>query len=32
VVDYFTLSGDETGWLRNKSGATRLGFAFLLGT
>jgi hypothetical protein len=22
VVDYFTLSGDEAGWLRNKSGAT----------
>ncbi|MEU9324766.1 hypothetical protein AB0D91_13305 [Streptomyces canus] len=21
-MDYFTLSGDEAGWLRNKSGAT----------
>ncbi len=27
VVDYFTLSGDETGCLRNKGGATRPGFA-----
>ncbi|MEY9988551.1 transposase/transposase-like protein [Streptomyces sp. V4I8] len=26
-MDYSTLSGDEAGWLRNKSGATRLGFA-----
>jgi hypothetical protein len=23
VVDHFTLSGDEAGWLRNKTGATR---------
>jgi hypothetical protein len=30
VVDQFTLSGDEAGWLRNKSGATRLGFAVQL--
>ncbi|MFJ9900511.1 DUF4158 domain-containing protein [Streptomyces sp. NPDC091280] len=30
VVDHFTLSGDETGWLRNKTGATRLGFAVQL--
>ena len=30
VVDHFTLSGDEAGWLRNKSGATRLGFAVQL--
>lgn len=27
VVDHFTLSSDEAGWLRNKTGATRLGFA-----
>ncbi|MEU6405908.1 DUF4158 domain-containing protein [Streptomyces sp. NPDC046985] len=27
MVDHFTLSEDETGWLRNKTGATRLGFA-----
>lgn len=27
VVEHFTLVGDEVGWLRNKSGATRLGFA-----
>lgn len=30
VVDLFTLSGDEAGWLRNKTGATRLGFAVQL--
>jgi hypothetical protein len=30
VVDHFTLSGDEAGWLRNKTGATRLGFAVQL--
>ncbi|WP_406353489.1 Tn3 family transposase [Streptomyces sp. NBC_01635] len=30
VVDHFALSGDEVGWLRNKSGATRLGFAVQL--
>ncbi|MFF7780446.1 DUF4158 domain-containing protein [Streptomyces tanashiensis] len=30
VVDHFTLSSDEAGWLRNKSGATRLGFAVQL--
>ncbi|MER5758852.1 DUF4158 domain-containing protein [Streptomyces sp. NPDC002082] len=30
VVDHFTLSGDEVGWLRNKTGATRLGFAVQL--
>ncbi|MGW5126955.1 DUF4158 domain-containing protein [Streptomyces sp. NPDC004069] len=30
VVDHFTLSGDEAGWLRNKSGSTRLGFAVQL--
>ncbi len=30
VVDHFTLSGDEAGWVRNKSGATRLGFAVQL--
>ncbi|MFC5852751.1 DUF4158 domain-containing protein [Streptomyces chlorus] len=29
-MDYFTLSGDEAGWLRNKSGATKLGFAVQL--
>ncbi|WP_234422343.1 DUF4158 domain-containing protein [Streptomyces sp. NRRL F-6674] len=29
-MDHFTLSGDEAGWLRNKSGATRLGFAVQL--
>ncbi|XMN10610.1 hypothetical protein ACK8N7_33500 [Streptomyces griseobrunneus] len=27
VVDHFTQSGDEAGWLRNKTGATRPGFA-----
>ncbi|MGW9497404.1 DUF4158 domain-containing protein [Streptomyces prasinus] len=27
VVDHFTLDGDETRWLRNKTGVTRLGFA-----
>ncbi|MGW1055550.1 hypothetical protein ACWD4N_26640 [Streptomyces sp. NPDC002586] len=26
VVDHFTLSSDEACWLRNKTGATRLGF------
>lgn len=30
VVDHFTLNGDEVTWLRNKSGATRLGFAVQL--
>ncbi|WP_443077932.1 DUF4158 domain-containing protein [Streptomyces sp. NBC_01450] len=30
VVDHLTLSGDEAGWLRNKTGATRLGFAVQL--
>ena len=30
VVDHFTLIGDELDQLRNKSGATRLGFAVLL--
>ncbi|MBM9506721.1 DUF4158 domain-containing protein [Streptomyces sp. KK5PA1] len=30
VVDHFTLNGDESGWLRNKTGATRLGFAVQL--
>ncbi|MFE0201596.1 DUF4158 domain-containing protein, partial [[Kitasatospora] papulosa] len=30
VVDHFTLSSDEAGWLRNKAGATRLGFAVQL--
>ena len=30
VVDHFTLIGDEIELLRNKSGATRLGFAALL--
>ncbi|WP_328834788.1 DUF4158 domain-containing protein [Streptomyces europaeiscabiei] len=30
VVDHFTLNSDEAGWLRNKSGATRLGFAVQL--
>ncbi|MCY0932132.1 Tn3 family transposase [Streptomyces sp. H27-H1] len=30
VVDHFTLSGDEAGWLRNKTGSTRLGFAVQL--
>ena len=30
VVDHFTLVGDELDQLRNKSGATRLGFAVLL--
>ena len=30
VVDHFTLIGDELEQLRNKSGATRLGFAVLL--
>ena len=29
VVDHFTLVGDELDLLRNKSGATRLGFAAL---
>ena len=27
AVDHFTLNSEETGWLRNKTGATRLGFA-----
>ncbi|MFF2013853.1 hypothetical protein ACFVWY_32970 [Streptomyces sp. NPDC058195] len=26
VVDHFTLNSEETLWLRNKTGATRLGF------
>jgi hypothetical protein len=30
LVDHFTLIGDELELLRNKSGATRLGFAVLL--
>src|SRR5450755_4843314 len=30
VVDHFTLIGDELDQLRNKAGATRLGFAVLL--
>ncbi|MBI0375742.1 DUF4158 domain-containing protein [Streptomyces albiflaviniger] len=30
VADYFTLNSDEAGWLRNKTGATRLGFAVQL--
>ncbi|MER5757450.1 DUF4158 domain-containing protein [Streptomyces sp. NPDC002088] len=30
VVDHFILSGDEAGWLRNITGATRLGFAVQL--
>ena len=30
VVDHFTLVGDELDLLRNKSGATRLGFAALM--
>jgi len=30
VVDHFTLNSDEAGWLRNKTGATRLGFAVQL--
>ncbi len=30
AVDHFTLVGDELDMLRNKSGATRLGFAVLL--
>ena len=30
VVDHFTLDDDETGWLRNKTGATRVGFAVQL--
>ncbi|MFQ6144437.1 DUF4158 domain-containing protein [Streptomyces seoulensis] len=30
VVGHFTLNSDETGWLRNKTGATRLGFAVQL--
>ncbi|CAL9624424.1 hypothetical protein SUDANB58_05911 (plasmid) [Streptomyces sp. enrichment culture] len=30
VVDHFTLPGDEAGWLRNRTGATRLGFAVRL--
>ncbi|WP_405886542.1 DUF4158 domain-containing protein [Streptomyces sp. NBC_01384] len=29
-MDHFTLSSDESGWLRNKTGATRLGFAVQL--
>ncbi|MDJ0466079.1 Tn3 family transposase [Streptomyces sp. H27-C3] len=30
VVDHFTLGSDEAGWLRNKAGATRLGFSVQL--
>ncbi|MGI8413723.1 MAG: Tn3 family transposase [Solirubrobacteraceae bacterium] len=30
LVDYFTLTPDELGLLRNKAGATRLGFGVLL--
>jgi hypothetical protein len=30
VVDHFTLDSDEAGWLRNKAGATRLGFTVQL--
>ncbi len=30
VVDHFTLVGDELDLLRNKPGATRLGFSALL--
>lgn len=30
VVDHFTLVGDEVDQLRNKTGATRLGFALAL--
>lgn len=30
LVEFFTLLPDETALLRNKSGATRLGFALLL--
>ncbi|SCF24067.1 protein of unknown function [Micromonospora echinospora] len=30
VVDRFTLNGEETGWLRNKTGVTRLGFTVQL--
>lgn len=30
VVDHFTLVGDEVDQLRNKAGATRLGFALTL--
>ncbi|WP_116209276.1 DUF4158 domain-containing protein [Streptomyces olivoreticuli] len=30
VVEHFTLNVDELDWLRNKSGATRLGFAVQL--
>nr|WP_272924376.1 DUF4158 domain-containing protein [Streptomyces sp. SID8381] len=30
VVEHFTLNSDEAGWLRNKTGATRLGFAVQL--
>ncbi|AVZ70970.1 hypothetical protein SLUN_00510 [Streptomyces lunaelactis] len=30
VVDHFTLASDEAGWLRNKAGATRLGFSVQL--
>jgi hypothetical protein len=30
VVEHFTLVGDELTWLRNKSGATRLGFPAML--
>ncbi|GAA3981131.1 hypothetical protein GCM10022384_32910 [Streptomyces marokkonensis] len=29
-VDHFTLNSDEAGWLRNKTGATRRGFAIQL--
>ncbi|WP_377273574.1 DUF4158 domain-containing protein [Peterkaempfera sp. SMS 1(5)a] len=30
VVDHVTRDGDESRWLRNKTGATRLGFAVQL--
>ncbi|MER7878443.1 hypothetical protein ABTY63_33725 [Streptomyces solisilvae] len=30
VVDHFTLNGEETGWLRNKTCTTRLDFAVQL--
>ncbi len=30
LIDYFTLLPDELALLRNKSGATRLGFAVML--
>jgi hypothetical protein len=30
IIDHFTLDGEEAGWLRNKTGATRLGFAVQL--